>query len=194
MAAKPMSIAEIQQIVQLPIEEIAALLEAMKKDYDEHGFKVVEHEVEVDTEAGKQTQKLFELHIKDEYAKKVEHLAPAADFSRGMLQTLSLIAYRAPMKQSEVIQIRGNRAYEHVAALEERSLIKREPKGHTKIITLTRKFLDYFGIGNLSELKTHFTKIEKEARAGAAAKLVAKPPAKVVPPAEKEKERVEEQN
>lgn len=100
--------------------------------------------------------KLFELHIKDEFVSKVAHLAPTADFSRGALQSLSLIAYRAPMKQSEAVKIRGNRAYEHLKELEERGFINRQPKGHTKIITLTRKFVEYFGLGNLEELKEKF--------------------------------------
>lgn len=158
MAAKPLTVEEIQQITSLPTNEIAQLLEEMKGHYDEHGIRVVEHE-------GGEGKKFFELHIKDEYVKAVEHLAPAADFSRGALQTLSLIAYRAPVKQSEIVQIRGNRGYEHVAELESRGFIRREPKGHTKIIHISKKFMDYFGLSNMKQLKEHYVQLEKMARA-----------------------------
>lgn len=144
IAAKPMSLEEIKAIVNLPEDEIKKLLEEMKSRYSDHGIKVVEHEG------------LFELQIKDEYVKQVEHLAPGRELSRGLLQTLSLISYRAPIKQSEVVKIRGNRAYEHVKELLDKGLIKAEPKGHTKILSLTKKFMDYFGLSNLKDLKERY--------------------------------------
>lgn len=157
MAAKPMTIEDLEPIVKMPKDEIARLLESMKSHYDEHGIKVTEHQ----TPDG---ARLFELNIKDRYVKQVEHLAPTRELSRGVLQTLSLIAYRAPMKQSEVVHIRGNRAYEHIKELMDKGLISSEPKGHTKILNITKRFLEYFGLGNLKELKDHFARIEKEAR------------------------------
>jgi len=148
MAAKPLSLEELQNIVKLSPEEVQKLLDDMKGHYDAHGLRVVEHETD-----GK---KFYELHVKEELTQKVGHLAPAKDFSRGTLQTLSLIAYKAPIKQSELIKIRGNRGYEHVAELEERGFIRREPKGHTKVIHITRKFLEYFGLSNLKDLQDRF--------------------------------------
>ena len=156
IAAKPLTLEEMKKVKGLdiiPDEELLGALKSMESDYDSHGIKVSE-------DSGR-----FELRIKDEFVKHVEHLAPNRDFSRATLQTLSLIAYKSPVKQSEIIDIRGNRAYDHIKDLLEKSFIKSEAHGHTNILSITQKFLDYFNLKNHEEVKTYFAKkIEKDDR------------------------------
>ncbi|MBU4246572.1 MAG: SMC-Scp complex subunit ScpB [Nanoarchaeota archaeon] len=154
IAAKPLTLEELKKVKGIdivPDEELLGVLKSMEVDYDSHGIKVSE-------DSGR-----FELRIKDEFIKHVEHLAPNRDFSRATLQTLSLIAYKSPVKQSEIIEIRGNRAYDHIKDLIEKSFIKSEAHGHTNILSITQKFLDYFSLKNHEEVKSYFAKkIEKE--------------------------------
>ncbi|VVB61563.1 Segregation and condensation protein B [uncultured archaeon] len=156
IAAKPLAFEELKKVKGLeaiPDEELQQILKSMESDYDSHGIRVIEDNGH------------FELRIKDEFVKSVEHLAPNRDFSRAALQTLSLIAYRSPVKQSEIIDIRGNRAYEHVKELLERGFIKSEAQGHTNILSITQKFLDYFSLKSAEEVKAYFAKkIEKDER------------------------------
>ncbi len=159
IAAKPLAFEELKKVKGLeaiPAEELQQILKSMETDYDSHGIKVIEDNGH------------FELRIKDEFIKSVEHLAPNRDFSRAALQTLSLIAYRSPVKQSEIIDIRGNRGYEHVKELLERGFIKSEAQGHTNILSITQKFLDYFSLKSAEEVKAYFAKkIEKDERKAA---------------------------
>ncbi len=154
IAAKPLTLEDLKKVKGLdiiPDEELLGVLKSMEVDYDSHGIKVSE-------DSGR-----FELRIKEEFIKHVEHLAPNRDFSRATLQTLSLIAYKSPVKQSEIIDIRGNRAYDHIKDLVEKSFIKSEAHGHTNILSITQKFLDYFNLKNHEEVKTYFAKkIEKD--------------------------------
>lgn len=154
IAAKPLTLEELKKVKGIdiiPDEELLSALKSMEADYDSHGIKVAE-------DSGR-----FELRIKDEFIKHVEHLAPNKDFSRATLQTLSLIAYKSPVKQSEIIEIRGNRAYDHIKDLLERAFIKSEASGHTNILSITQKFLDYFSLKSHEEVKAYFAKkIEKD--------------------------------
>ncbi len=146
IAARPMSLAELYNVVKIPKPEIKKILELMKPHYDDHGVRLIERDEH------------YELQIKDAYVKHVEHLAPERDFSRATMQTLSLIAFRSPVKQSEIVEIRGNRAYNHIKELLSKGLVRSEPKGHTNILHITRKFLEYFNISSQEELKTYFAR------------------------------------
>ena len=162
IAARPMTLEELQKVKglsELPAEEIISIIKSMESDYDHHGVRVVEEEGH------------YELRIKDEFTKHVEHLAPNRDFSRAILQTLSLIAYKSPVKQSEIIETRGNRAYDHIKELLERGFIRSEPAGHTNTLSITQRFLDYFNLKNTEEVKTYFAKkIAKDDKKKTAAK------------------------
>ena len=146
IAARPMSLAELYNIVNIPKPDIKKILELMKPHYDDHGVRLIERDEH------------YELQIKDAYVKHVEHLAPERDFSRATMQTLSLIAFRSPVKQSEIVEIRGNRAYNHIKELLSKGLVRSEPKGHTNMLHITKKFLEYFNISSQEELKTYFAR------------------------------------
>jgi segregation and condensation protein B len=68
--------------------------------------------------------------------------------SLGPLKTLSYIAYRQPVPQAQVIDMRGHHAYTHLQQLEEQGLIHRERAGRTRVIRTTEFFADYFGLSH----------------------------------------------
>ncbi len=145
VAARPMTLAELYHVVGIPKPRIKKLLKEMEKEYDKHSLSVRERD------------NYYELHIKEEYKNHVEHLAPEKDFSKATLQTLSLISYHNPAKQSFVVETRGNRAYDHIKELSSRGFIRLEPEGHTNRIHITKKFLDYFDLTSPKELKEYFS-------------------------------------
>ncbi len=100
----------------------------------------------------------YDLTIREAYLKYVEHLAPYKDFSRATLQTLALIAYRSPIKQKEVVRIRGHRAYEQIKELINRGFVSVEKVGNYNVLRITKKFLRYFGLKNENELREFFAK------------------------------------
>ncbi|HIH37152.1 MAG TPA: SMC-Scp complex subunit ScpB [Methanocellales archaeon] len=83
------------------------------------------------------------IQIKQKYTESVEKIAPK-DLSTPVLRTLSVIAYHQPITQSDVIGIRGNKAYSHISELEGRGLIVSTKKGRTNVISTTDAFLEYF--------------------------------------------------
>ncbi len=90
----------------------------------------------------------FVLQLKAEYTPKVRRLALRPLLSVGPLRTLSYIAYRQPVPQSHVIDVRGHHAYQHLKQLEDFGLINREKTGRTKVVRTTEFFADYFSLSH----------------------------------------------
>jgi segregation and condensation protein B len=80
-------------------------------------------------------------------------------YSRALLETLALIAYRQPITRGEIEDIRGvTVAATIMRTLQERNWIRvvghREVPGHPELLGTTREFLDYFGLKSLDDMPT----------------------------------------
>jgi segregation and condensation protein B len=78
-------------------------------------------------------------------------------YSRALLETLSLIAYRQPITRGEIEQIRGVAVSSNIVkTLEEREWVRvvgyRDVPGKPELFGTTRGFLDYFNLKSLDEL------------------------------------------
>jgi len=96
--------------------------------------------------------KAYGMRVKLEYEGCVTQLIPETDMPKAMLKTLAMIAYEQPIKQSYIVKLRGNRVYDYMKRLEDLEFIQRRDEGHTKIITTTPKFNQYFRINDAKEL------------------------------------------
>ncbi len=114
----------------------------------------------------------FVMQLKAEYTGKVRKLATRPLLSAGPLKTLSYIAFRQPITQTQVIDVRGHHAYGHLRQLEEMELIVREGIGRKKMIRTTDFFADFFGLSHdlrtmkrqLKSIFKDFAKPETEAK------------------------------
>lgn len=106
------------------------------------------------------TENGYVMQVKREHVDDVAELAPHRDLSEAALRTLSLIAYNAPVKQSKIIDIRGNRAYSQINDLEDRNLVESSKEGRTKLLDVTDDFLDYFGLESLDEFREQTSGLE----------------------------------
>jgi len=100
---------------------------------------------------------LWKMDVKNEYSSIVNKLATGnSEFSKSEKETLAIIAYKQPIKQSVLIKIRSNKAYDHIKKFYELGLIKKKRTGRTYEITLSDEFYDYFNVqegSNLFETK-----------------------------------------
>jgi len=88
----------------------------------------------------------WKLNIKNSYLYLTERLLTDAELDKPTQETLAIIAYRQPAIQSDVINYRGNKAYDHVKKLKEEGFVLSERFGRTKLLKLTPKFFDYFDV------------------------------------------------
>ena len=90
---------------------------------------------------------MWKMDIKQDYSNIVSKLATgSSEFSKAEKETLAIIAYKQPIKQSVVIKIRGNKAYDHIKKYVDLDLIKKKKVGHTNELTLSEEFYDYFNV------------------------------------------------
>ncbi len=102
----------------------------------------------------------FQFQINPEWAPWVSRLweEKAPRYSRALLETLALIAYRQPITRGEIEDIRGVSISQSIfkTLLEEREWIRvvghREVPGKPALYATTKLFLDYFGLKTLEEL------------------------------------------
>lgn len=96
---------------------------------------------------------MWKMDVKKEFSYIINKLATgSAEFSKAEQETLAIIAYKQPIKQSVIIRIRGNKAYEHIKKFFDLELIKKKKVGHTYDLSLSEDFYDYFGVEDVKEL------------------------------------------
>jgi segregation and condensation protein B len=106
----------------------------------------------------------YVLQVKAEFTPLIKKLVNRPLLSSGPLKTLSYIAYRQPVSQKRVIDVRGQHAYGHVKSLKDMGLITAERSGRTMALRTTDYFADYFGLTHdTSAMKRDLKKIFGEA-------------------------------
>ena len=108
----------------------------------------------------------FVMQLKADYTGKVRKLSTRPLLSAGPLKTLSYIAFRQPILQTRVVDVRGHHSYGHLKQLEDMELIIREGIGKKRVIKTTQFFADFFGLSNdpramKRQLKMTFQDVEK---------------------------------
>jgi segregation and condensation protein B len=88
----------------------------------------------------------YVLQLKANYTPLVKKLVNRPLLSSGPLKTLAYIAYRQPLSQKRVIDVRGQHAYGHIKLLKDMGLIAAERSGRSLTLRTTDYFADYFGL------------------------------------------------
>lgn len=90
---------------------------------------------------------MWKMDVRREYSNIINKFATgSSEFSKAEQETLAIIAYKQPIKQSVIIKIRGNKAYEHIKKFVDLGLLKKKKTGHTHELSLSEEFHDYFNV------------------------------------------------
>lgn len=150
-AAKPMTIDGLGNLfledVKPTNEEFKAVLDSLMEDYANRGVQL------------KLVSTGYRFQATEDVAPWVSRLweEKPARYSRALLETLALIAYRQPITRGEIEEIRGVSTSSHIMkTLQEREWIRvvghRDVPGRPAMYATTRNFLDYFNLTNIDEL------------------------------------------
>jgi segregation and condensation protein B len=148
---KPLQPAELVELfdesARPQLQDIHAALNALMTEYSTRGIEIKE------TAAG------FRIQVRRELANEISRLWPErpARYSRALLETLALIAYRQPITRAEIEAVRGVAVNPNIIkTVIERNWVRvvghRDVPGRPELLGTTRDFLDYFGLKNLDEL------------------------------------------
>jgi segregation and condensation protein B len=150
-AGQPMTIARMMELFDEEVapgkDEIAAVLGDIQASCEGRGFEL------------KEVASGWRFQVRDNLAPWVNRLweEKPQKYSRALLETLALIAYRQPITRGDIEEIRGVAVSSHIMkTLLERDWVKvvghRDVPGRPSLFATTRQFLDYFNLKNLDEL------------------------------------------
>lgn len=151
-ADKPMAIRQIEAMFEIENErptkdEIRQAVKALQDDYQGRGIEL------------KEVSSGYRMQVCQDYAPWVGRLweEKPARYSRALLETLVLIAYRQPITRGEIEEIRGVSVSTHIAkTLLDREWIRvlghKDVPGKPAMYGTTKEFLDYFNLKSLNDL------------------------------------------
>jgi segregation and condensation protein B len=150
-AGRSLTLVELAQLFEMVDRpETAQLREALAElgtSFADRGVELVE------------TAQGFRFQVRREFAEQVSRLWPERPprYSRALLETLAIIAYRQPLTRAEIESVRGVVVNPNIIkTLFERDWIRvvghREVPGRPELLGTTRDFLDYFGLKSLDQL------------------------------------------
>lgn len=150
-AGQPMPLAELARLFdeqhRPSSQQLHAALDALEQEYAGRGIEL------------KHTASGYRIQVRRELAAEISRLWPerAVRYSRALLETLALIAYRQPITRAEIEAVRGVTVNPNIVrTMIERNWVRvvghRDVPGHPELLGTTREFLDYFGLKSLDEL------------------------------------------
>ena len=129
--------------------DIKSLLKAMEAEYENRGIEL------------KQVSSGYRFQVKQAYSPWVSRLweEKPPRYTKALLETLALIAYRQPITRAEIEDVRGVAVSSNIIkTLQERNWVKvvghRDVPGRPALFATTKEFLDYFNLKSMDELPT----------------------------------------
>lgn len=150
-SGRAMDVDDIAAITDIEKKKVKKALQELKKDYDSRDTSLML------IQEGNQ----WKLNIKEKYISLVTKIIADTELSRATMQTLSIIAWKAPALQSEIIKIRTSQAYEHIKELVDLGFIIKEKAGRSYKIRLAEKFFEYFDVHDDKAIKAVFKEVKQ---------------------------------
>mgnify|MGYP001570464798 CR=1 FL=1 len=153
-SGRKMSIEELSRLSNAKTDDIKNALVELKTEYDDKNSSMM-----LINEGDS-----WKLAVREQFLPLVRNIVTETEMSKTIMETLAVIAFKYPIKQSELIKIRTNKAYDHLKGLEQMGYITRQKHGRTNLIKLTQKFFEYFDLPQ-EKLKEVFKDFASIARA-----------------------------
>lgn len=149
-----MEITEIAKVAKASQDEVKNALVELKDQYDSsESSLILLHEGNG-----------WKIAVREQFLPLVRTIVTETELPKTVLETLAVIAFKYPIKQSELIKIRTNKAYDHLKELEQLGYITRQKHSRTNLIKLTQKFFEYFDLQE-EQLKEKFKDFQSIAHA-----------------------------
>ena len=152
VSEKPVSVSQLLALFEKETDrpekaDVNTAIEQIMQDYEGRGIEL------------KKVSSGYRVQVNGDYADWINHLFDDRPprYSRALLETLAIIAYRQPVTRAEIEEIRGVSVSSNIIrTLQERSWIRvvgqRDIPGKPELLATTKEFLDYFNLIKLSEL------------------------------------------
>ena len=131
--------------------KILNALNKLKDEYEKRECSLVVNE----------SSKKWKLTVRGKYVIDIHKLVSETELPQATLKTLAIIAFKSPVLQSEIIDMRGQSAYEHIKLMVENGLVTKEHHGRSYILKITEKFYNYFDVEGDEEIRDVFAQLSE---------------------------------
>lgn len=133
---------------KMTVEQLAKMARVSDTEYVMQSLRLLEKEYnEKDSSIHLvNDNETWKFNVRSKYINIAKRMGVKAELSKTIIETLAIVAWKSPVKQSDLIAIRTNKAYDHLEELEKSGFITRKKHGRTKLITLGKQFFEYFEI------------------------------------------------
>lgn len=136
-------------------EKIATVVKAVKKLQEE--FEKQNRSLIVNKH-----NERWKLTVRGKYTPFVQQIVSETELPGPILKTLAVIAYKSPVLQSDIVNMRGQNAYEHIKLLVKEKFITKEEQGRTYLLKITNKFYNYFDVEGDGDIREIFENLRKQ--------------------------------
>lgn len=141
---------EIGDLAGVSADDVRSIIDDINDHYDD-----IDSALRIFEENDK-----YKMNVTEDYSYVVRKVVSEAELDDALMETLALIAYKAPVLQSDIIEARSARAYDHIHRLCDRGFIEREREGRTYTLHVTDKFYSYFDVQDRNELSRTFEAVQ----------------------------------
>ena len=152
-AGRPLDVEQLRELFdeyeRPEAEDVRSVLITLADDYGGRGIEL------------KEVASGYRIQVRESASGPVSRLwqERPRKYSRALLETLALIAYRQPITRGEIEDIRGVQVNpDIIRTVLERGWVRvighRDVPGRPELLATTREFLDYFGLKSLDNLPT----------------------------------------
>ncbi len=145
-AGNRIEINEIARLCKADINSLKNALKELKKDYDEKDSSLMVSE----------EGNFWKLTVREAYMDLVQQINPHTELDKTTIETLAVIAWKAPILQSDVIKTRTNKAYDHIKELVDSGFLIKQRHGRSYMLKLSQKFFEYFDLKDKKDIKERF--------------------------------------
>lgn len=147
VASRPMSYKEIGQSINLPADEVAVTINALKEKYNvsDSGIHIIDNGTDIQMVTNPENVALVE---------KITTKEINGELTRAQLETLTVVAYQGPITRPELEQLRGVNCSIILRNLQMRGLVDEDEAGDTIVPTyrVSANALRFLGINSLNDL------------------------------------------
>lgn len=147
---------QISELSGVPLNKLKKVLKEVVTHYEGMDSSLqIYHEMDT-----------WKMNAKEEFTDIMRNVMSDAEMPKPIMETLAVIAYKAPVLQSEIIDARGSGAYDHIGLLEKKGFVEKQKHGRTYKLRLGGKFFDYFDIEGPAQVQGVFKEAKKPEELG----------------------------
>ena len=145
-AGNKIEVGEIARLCRIDVNSLKKALKELKKDYDEKNSSLMVSE----------EGNFWKLTVREAYMDLVQQINPHTELNKTTIETLAVIAWKAPILQSDVIKTRTNKAYDHIKELVDSGFLIKQRHGRSYMLKLSNRFFEYFDLKDKKDIKERF--------------------------------------